>query len=192
MSVFAAEILVAGVLLLLPLPVPAIIPLVILASIGLELRGLGWSQVGLDGENARRDCLAGCAIGLLVAIVVPLAVGPAGSKFLLLAGNQRALISALLLTLALSAAHEMLFRGYVIASATRIWGASGASVGLLVGASLSTIALQPTTVGEALGYFLVSLGYGAFYYASGRRLLLPILVHFVVDGYPIVVEFIGV
>jgi len=193
MVVFFAELAAAGVLLLLPLPIPAMIPLVILASIALELRGLGWNGVGLNAENALRDGLTGLLLGLLVASLLPLAVGGggSGSDFLLLDGNGRVLIAALLLALALSAASEMLFRGYVITAATRIWGANGTIVGLLAGALVSTMALQPTTIGEAFGSFLLALGYGAFYLASGRRLLLPIAVHVTVDGYPIVVEFLG-
>lgn len=188
---FAIEMLVMVVLLVLPLPVPALIPLVVLASVALELRGLGWSHVGLQGKNAARDTVTGLVLGLLIASLLPLAVGQAAeSEFLLLQGNGRALVAALLLTLALSAASEMLFRGYIISAATRIWGASGAIVGLLVGAIVGTIATQPASAGAAIGTFVVGLGYGLLYFASGRRLLLPITMHFVADACPIALEFL--
>tara|TARA_R110002096_G_scaffold433887_2_gene653770 strand:+ start:78653 stop:79270 length:618 start_codon:yes stop_codon:yes gene_type:complete len=188
---FAIEMLVMVVLLVLPLPVPALIPLVVLASVALEVRGLGWSHVGLQGKHAARDSATGLVLGLLVASLLPLAVGQAAeSDFLLLQGNGRALVAALLLTLALSAASEMLFRGYAIAAATRVWGDSGAIAGLLVGAVSGTIATQPASAGAALGAFVIGLGYGLLYFASGRRLILPITMHFVVDAYPIVLEFL--
>jgi len=190
--VFAAEIVGMGALLLVPLPIPAMIPLVILASIALELRGLGWSQIGLQGSAPLRDSVSGLMLGVLVAGVLALAFGRAGgSDFLLISGNARALIAALLVTLALSAVSEMLFRAYVIASAVRVWGPSGARGGVLIGAVLSTIAMQPTTAVAALASFVVALGYAAFFFASGRRLLLPITVHFAFDGYPIVLEYFG-
>jgi membrane protease YdiL (CAAX protease family) len=83
----------------------------------------------------------------------------------------------------------MLFRAYIVTSAVRVWGPSGAIGGALIGAVLSTIAVHPTSTMAALGSFVVALGYAAFYFASGRRLLLPISVHFVVDSYPIILEY---
>jgi hypothetical protein len=131
-------------------------------------------------------------LGVLVASVLALAFGRSGaSDFLLISGNTRALIAALLLTLALSAVSEMLFRAYVIASAERAWGRSGAYGGAFLGAALSAIAMHPTTAVAALATFVIALGYAAFFFASGRRLLLPITVHFAFDGYPIVLEYLG-
>lgn len=185
-----AELGTALLLVLLPLPVPALLPLLILASISLAARGGSFGELGLSVEGAASRLVLGLCLGAAVASALHVVTGPASSDIMLLRGNRRVLVSGLLLAAASGVATEMVFRGYLIGSMHQEWGQRGASLGVLLGALLSALALQPETLVAGLGALILALGYGLFYLAGGRNLVLPIAVHVAVDAHGLVVEFL--
>ena len=188
------EVAVLAVVPWLPLPVPAAVPLLVLAALSLWLRGKGFAEVGLVATpRAWPHVAIGVVLGVAAFIASSALVGPAAR----LAGlgvdfnhlppvrdNGSVLLSALLLAWAGAAAAEMVFRGYVL---DRLAGDLRLSsfTAVLVGAALYGWALaagqdpgqDPGSLARVAGAALMGVGYGALYFAAGRNLLLPIAFH---------------
>lgn len=188
----ALELGVAVGLLLVPLPVPAEIPLLLLAMLALGLRGQSFADVGLDGTKGLPTAVGGIAVGIAVATTLYFSVGPSpGSDYLGVEGNARQLIAILMISAAMAMVSEMVFRGYLIHRMKQAWGETGVAVGVLSGALLSALATQPDTMTEGLGVVIFSIGYALLYLASKHKLLLPFAVHFAIDGHGAVIEYLG-
>jgi membrane protease YdiL (CAAX protease family) len=188
---FVLELAAMALLLLVPLPIPALIPLLVGATLDLSLRGRSWAAVGLGGKDFGRHCLLGAAIGLAVASVLYFVASASTSSTLLLEGNTSALLPALLLAAAWSAATEMVFRGFVIGSMHHLWGSRAALVGVFVAGLFSALATGPSSSMAAMGALLYGVGYGLLYLAGRRSLALPMAAHMAIEMHTAVVEFGG-
>lgn len=186
------ELGIAALVVVAPLPVPAMIPLLLLTMLALGLRGQSFADVGLDATNALPTIVGGFALGVGVATALFFIAGPMpGSDFLGVEGNGRQLLAIVLISAAMAMVSEMVFRGYIIHRMKQAWGDSGVVAGVLAGALLSALAARPDTVTEGLGVLVFSAGYALLYLASKHKLLLPFVVHFAIDGHGAVIEYLG-
>src|SRR5688572_24461730 len=101
-----AELLLAGLLLGYGFPLPRTVPLLLLASMSLWMRGLRWADVGLRRPaSVRRTVLTGVAAALVILVAVRLVIAPFAvwvtgtpidqSAFEPLRGNVRLLLVSL-------------------------------------------------------------------------------------------------
>ena len=186
------ELGLAALIALLPLPIPPLLVLVLLASVSIALRGGSWLDTAPgDRAGARAHIGLGLVIGTALAILLHVLIGAGSVSMLLVHGNQRALVAGLLMALATSVASEMVFRGYVIDSMEKAWGATGARMGVIVGALLAVLVASPSTVSAAAGTFVLGLGYALLYLAGRKSLALPIAVHLSLMAQPLIYEFAG-
>lgn len=186
------ELGVAALVALLPLPIPALLVLVLLATVSIAIRGGSWLDTApADTDGALARIGLGLVIGTTIAMFLHFLMGPGTVTILLVHGNQRALVAGLLVALATSVASEMLFRGYVISSMERAWGAAGARAGVIVGALLAVTVASPSSVSAAAGTFVLGIGYALLYLAGRKSLALPIAVHLCLLAQPLIYEFAG-
>lgn len=188
------EVAVLAVVPWLELPVPAAIPLLVLASVSLWLRDKGFAQVGLVATpRAWPHFAIGVVLGVAGFVAASAVLGPAG-RFAGLAidfnhlppvrGNGAVLLSALVLAWASALAAEMVFRGYVL---DRLLGDLRLSpiAAVVIAAVVYGWVLapgqdpgqDPGTIARFAGAALMGVGYGALYFAGRRNLILPIAFH---------------
>ena len=114
-----------------------------------------------------------------------------GGELLLVEGNGRALLAALLVGAATAMVSEMVFRGYVIHRMQSALGKFGVPLGVLVGGVLSALAHHPDTLAEGIGVLVFSTGYALLYLATKHKLLLPFAMHFAIDAHGVIIEYLG-
>jgi len=116
------------------------------ASVLRWISGSSWGEAGLGGPAALRDVVFGGVAGAFAFVVVALVLGTnAIGELAIVRGNAQALVFVALLTVALAAAAEMVFRGFImtrVAKATDSW-----AMGNIVAA---------VTFGIAIGGFITS------------------------------------
>ncbi len=185
-----AELLGAGLVVLVPLPVPPLVILVALASVSLALREQSWLSVAPGDAGHAIRLLLGLPLGLGLGLGLQVLVGPASVSMLLVQGHGRAALAGLLLALATAAANEMFFRGYVISQMPAQLGRARSALGVLVGASLAALA-ESGNLGAALAVFVLGLGFGMLYLAGRGSVALPMGVHLGLLVQPLLFEFAG-
>jgi membrane protease YdiL (CAAX protease family) len=185
-AAIAVAAAIAALLLPLPGSIPALIPLVAIASLSLWLEGTAWSAVGLRAAiSFRLEAAVGSACGLaaLAAGVWLFAPGLGITGFNAapeVRGNGAFLVSALTIAWATAFAAEMLFRGWLFrlveeaALRHRLPPAAAIAWGVLASAAFQVAVLDPGGPVAAFGAFLAAIGYAALYLGSGRSLVAPI------------------
>lgn len=160
------------------MPTPLLAMLAV-ASVLRWVSGGSWADGGLGSPQVARDVVAGVVVGALAFVGVALLAGSAEvpGDLAIVRGNSEALLVVLVLSTALAAAAEMIFRGFIL---PRVAAATGGNwhLGNLVAAILSGVAIGAGAGWLAmLGAALVGLGFGYLYLGGGRRLLLPVVAH---------------
>ena len=190
--VIVIELAIALAVVMLPIPIPAMILLLAAVMVALALRGLSFVDLGLDAERWQVMVPAGLLLGGLVAAILFAIAGPVpGGEMLLVEGNGRALLAALLVGAATAMVSEVVFRGYVIHRMQPALGKIGVPVGVLIGGVLSALVSHPDTLAEGFGILVFSTGYALLYLASKHKLLLPFVMHFAIDAHGVIIEYLG-
>ena len=140
------------------------------------MAGGTWGDAGLGGGKVFRDVTTGIRAGSLAYCAVALIAGiSAVGEVAIVRGNAGALVLVAILTIALTAAAEMVFRGFIM---TRVANASESWVlGNIVAALAFGFAVGGRDPGAVAGLTVAGFGYGMLYLAAGKRLALPIAAH---------------
>lgn len=188
----AALVLVACVA---PLPVPAAVPLLVVASFSLWLRGRSWAEVT---KGPAQFAAIGAAAGAL-ALALALALGTPAIEAItdyavqwsmqpVVRGNVATFAIVAVIVAASAAASELVLRGWIVERvlglprARNRRGAERASelelrrhriLAVIVGA-LAEALLADGSVAMRIGAGLFGLGLGWMYIAGGRSVVAPI------------------
>jgi membrane protease YdiL (CAAX protease family) len=179
--------------------------LLLIAFLSLWLRRVGWRGVGLRRPaNWTKTVLLAIGIGIAYNAADILAILPAIRKltgqaveleqFGALKGNAGALLTLLALTWTLAAfGEEMAYRGYALNRIADLLGRSRAAFVLsaLIVSALFGYAHIAQGISGVLDSVLAGVLFATLYFASGRNLWLPVLVHGVVDTTSFVLLFLG-
>ena len=191
----AAELVLAGLILGYGFPLPRVVPLLLLASMSLWMRGLGWVNLGLRrpavwSRTVLQALLAALVILVGVRLVIaPFAVWATGtpidqSAFEPLRGNLRVLLVSLLLAWTLAAfGEEMVFRGYLMRRVTDVAGdtRAGWAVALVVSSAFFGWAHGYQGPAGMVATGLIGALIGLLYLCTGRNLWTAIVCHALVD-----------
>ncbi|HEX2079621.1 MAG TPA: type II CAAX endopeptidase family protein [Longimicrobium sp.] len=200
-----AELLLAGLLLGYGFAIPRVVPLLLLASMSLWVRGLGWADLGLRRPRVWSRTVATAvlaALGILLAVrfvIAPLAVWVTGtsidqSVFEPLRGNLRVLLASLLLAWTLAAfGEEMVFRGYLMRRLTDLVGGTrvGWAVALVVSSAFFGWAHGYQGPAGMVATGLIGASIGLLYLRTGRNLWMAIICHAVVDTVALTLVYLG-
>ena len=170
----AALVLVACVV---PLPVPAVVPLVVVASLSLWLRGRSWAEVSKARRclprSARqpvrsRSCSRSCsapAIETITDYAVQWSMQP------VVRGNVATFAIVAVVVAASAAASRLVLRGWIVERALELGGHR--VVAVFIGA-LAEALLADGGVAIRIGAGLFGLGLGWMYIAGRRSVVAPI------------------
>ncbi len=173
----------------------AILLLFVIAWVSLYIRHMSWRAVGLARPSHWGVTLGlGVLIGVGYQALDTVLIGPllqriTGeavnlSQFNILRGNLTALIASLILTWTEAAfIEEMVFRGYLLNRLLDLFGRerTGVIFALLVQAALFGLGHTYQDFTGVLDTALAGLLIGFLYLRFRRNLLLPILVHGIID-----------
>lgn len=174
----AVEAVAVLACLVIPWPVPAVLPLLVVASVARYARGQSWAAVS-GGGAARWLVGVGVgivALGLAVAVAGPV-VEALGDRPVLwtggpVRGSAPTLIAVALLVVASAAAAELALHGYVL---ERIAALSPGSPGLPIAvAAVVEAAATPGALAARAGALLVGGVLGALYWTGGRSVAAPL------------------
>jgi membrane protease YdiL (CAAX protease family) len=183
----------------------AIILLFFLAWLSLNLRRMGWRDVGLRRPASILGTIAlGVIIGIGFQFIDSLFIGPflqqlTGeavnlSAFSDLKGNLPMLIASLLLTWTEAAfIEEMFFRAYLLNRLTDLFGRAplGIALALIVHAALFGLGHTYQDLTGVLDTFVAGLVLGVIYLLNRRNLWLNIIAHGVIDTTAFVLLYLG-
>jgi len=177
----------------------------LLASLSLRLRKLGWKDVGLKrSENWLNTILIGVSAGIAIEllellITQPLLARSTGkmpdlSIFQMLRHNPKLLILGLALTWTLAAfGEEMTYRGYLM---NRIAGLGGDSqIAWIVSLILISLLFGTAHMGQGITGMIENAIdgtlLGVLYLCRKRSLATPIIAHGVTDTVDLLLLFLG-
>ncbi|MBP9207607.1 MAG: hypothetical protein KBG28_26820 [Kofleriaceae bacterium] len=163
---------------LVPLPVPAVAPLLVVATMSVWARGGSWADtVG----SAPTTWWGGAVVGAVALVLALLLMGPvvaeaAGgviqwSAFPVARGHLGGALTVAVLVLAGAAAAELVLRGWI---AERVAGLVGgpparAAVAAVVVAAAVEVLLTPGGMAARVGAGLSGLAFGALWAGAGGR-----------------------
>jgi len=181
------------------------LPLLLLGWLSMWLRRVGWRQVGLSRPRSwPSTVVTAIVVGLAynaldIGVLIPLLHRLTGEPLDLTAfASLKGDLGTLLLLSAaswISAAfpEEMLYRGYILNRLADAFGRTAA--GWTAGATLVALAFGLAHHGQGvtgvLDNVLAGLVFAVLYFASGRNLWLPILVHGIVDTTSVILLYLG-
>lgn len=179
-ALLTGEIVAVVAVALVALPIPAQVPLVVVAMISYAARGLRWES-RFDSDRFRLGL--GAATGAAALILALAVIGPAlearggmitWSHHAAVRGKPEVLVSYLLIVTALAVATELILRGWILERALGLGrGATGAAIAIAV-----TGFVEAVYFGEpgwsAVGASLFGVALSGLYLATGRSLVAPI------------------
>jgi hypothetical protein len=173
------EVAVVLAIGLAPLPVPAVVPLVIAASISLWARGRSFGDVTKGPAlYALIGALAGAAaLALAVLIATPLVeslTAGAGqwSMYPVVRGSANGLVAVVILVGVSAIAAELVLRGWIVERVLEL-SRGNAMLAVLVGAFAEAIVVGGS-LDARLGAALFGVAMGWMHVAGGRSALAPI------------------
>lgn len=173
---------------LVPLPVPVAVPLLVLASISLWLRGRSWAE--LVNGPAVYAAIGGAAglVALVLALVAatPLleaitdqAVQWSMYPFARGSGGQAVMVA---IVVGISAiASELVLRGWIVERVLELRGhrVLAIVIGALAEAVIAEVVLANGDLATRLGAAVFGLGLGWMYVAGGRSIVAPLCARLV-------------
>jgi hypothetical protein len=185
------ELALVGVAAFVPLPVPVVIPLLVVASLSLWIRGLSW---GLVIRGSALTAGVGAAVGV-VALVLALAAGTPlverltdnavqWSMYPIVRGSPSALAIVGILVALGAIAAELVLRGWLVERQLGL--GRSPIVAIAIGAFAEALLVFPIGRTEAgalelggdiitrLGAAIVGVALGWMYVAAGRSVLAPL------------------
>jgi hypothetical protein len=171
-----AELAAVAAIACVPMPVPRVLPLLVVASASRWARGRGWGEVA-------RPAFAGIAAAAgVVALAVALALGgPAvetvtgraveWSQFPIVRGSPSSLLTVGMLVAATIIAAELVLRGWLVERALELRVPRAAAV---LAGSLTEAAVSDGDLVARLGAAVLGVALGWMYVACGRSVVAPI------------------
>jgi hypothetical protein len=185
---------------LVPLPVPAAVPLLIAASISLWLRGRSWAGV-IKGPAlyAAVGALAGLA-ALVVGVFVstPLVeritdYAVQWSMYPVARGNAGTAIMVGLVVAISAVAAELVLRGWLVERVLELGGSSGTRLVLAIGTgALAEALVTEGDLGMRVGAGLFGLAMSWMYVAADRSVVAPVCARLVFSLGALVLEALRV
>ncbi len=177
------EVAVVIAAAVLALPVPAAVPLLVVASISRWLRGRSWAEV-IEGPAlyAAVGVAAGAAaLALALAVSTPLVEAITGqavqwSTYPVVRGSAGTAVMIALVVGVGAIAAELVLRGWLVERVLELGGHPVLAV--LVGA-IAEAALAEGDLGARLGAGVFGIGVGWIYVAGGRSVVAPICARLV-------------
>ena len=179
-ALLTTELVVVLACAIAPLPVPAQLPLLVMAMISLGLRGQTWAERVRFGRD---PLVVGAATGV-AALVLALAITPwiergAGSlvqwsSVAAVRGKPEMFLVFALITTVMGLAAEMVLRGWVLERVRTLGpGRTGPIAGIAIAAVVEAVFTSEPGA-PAFGSFLVGVALGTMYLAAGRNLVVPV------------------
>jgi len=173
-----AEVAAVVLLSVVGLPIPAVVPLLVVASASLWLRGRSWAEVT---KGPALYALIGGAAGI-VALVLALWIGTPiaesltdyavqWSSYPIVRGSSVQFFVVALVVALFAVAAELVVRGWIVERVLELGGHPLLAV--LVGAFAEAL-LAPGDFTVRIGAGLVGIGLGWMYVAAGRSVVAPI------------------
>lgn len=154
--------------------IPAVVPLLVVASISRWIRGRSWSEVwGGGADRFGIGLLVGLgSLALALAIGTPLVESVTDravewANFPMVRGSGSQLFAVLLVVAVTAVAAEMALRGWIV---ERVLELGGSAVQAVVAGALAEALIAPGGFGVRLGAALVGVGLGGMYVAGDRRI----------------------
>jgi len=181
------------------------LPLLLFGWLSMWLRRVSWRSVGLcRPESWPATVVAAIVIGLAydaldIGAVLPLLHRLTGEplelgQFASLKGNAR-MLALLVAASWVSAAflEEMLYRGYFLNRVADVFGRTiaGWTLSAVLASLVFGLAHHAQGVTGVLDNVLAGGLFAGLYFASGRNLWLPILVHGIIDTTSVVLLYLG-
>ena len=202
------ELVLAGMIIwatFAPIPFGGTIALLLLASTSLWLRGSGWREIGLRRPASwPRTILLGVSIGVAAQAVDLFAITPLLTRitghppdvsfFRSVIGNTRQLFYWLAISWSFAGfGEEMVFRGYLLNRAADLVGRSpvGWTIAAILSSALFGLAHSYQGVAGFIDIAFSALIPIAAYFATGRNLWVPIIIHGVGDSVGFFLIFLG-
>jgi hypothetical protein len=177
-SLVPAEVAVVLAAAVVPLPVPTVVPLLVVASLSLWLRGRSWSGV-IKGPAAYAaiGALAG-VIALVLALFVstPLleSISDAAvqwSMYPVVRGSTGAAIMVAIVVAISAVAAELVLRGWLV---ERVLELRGHVVLAILAGALAEALISDGDLAIRIGAGIFGIGCGWIYVAGGRSVVAPI------------------
>jgi membrane protease YdiL (CAAX protease family) len=183
-----------------------VIPMLAIAWASLRLRGMKWKDVGLTIPGDWPVIAAGGIVIGIVAMAInvfaltPFLTRATGStvdlsSITFVKSNILNLMAGLGFIWVLAAlAEEMVYRGYIMNRLADLagHGFTGDALALAVSALLFTIVHARPDAASMIGLFFAGLFDGFLYLAARRNLMLPIVVHGIMDSIALFMVFLGI
>lgn len=180
--------------------------LFLLGWISIRIRGLGWRDVGLNGEQPfLKIFIVGVMAGIGMEALELFATqplltkllnkGPDLEEFRRLIGNTKLLLIGIVLAWVLAAfGEEMVWRGYLTNRIADVFGRStiGWSVAAILVILLFGLAHFPQGPTGVIENVIDGAILAAIYFATGRNLWAPIIAHGIQDTVDVLLIYLGV
>jgi membrane protease YdiL (CAAX protease family) len=186
-AVLTAEVVAVLVCAMVTLPVPAQIPLLVVAMISMAVRGKRWEdRFGADGFRFLLGAVTGAAALILSLVVVGPLVEARGamlgwSHHALVRGKPDALVMYVIIVAATSIATELVLRGWIL---ERVRDVSPGKVALVASVGMTAL-VEAVFTGDtgysSLGAALFGVALSGLYLATGRSLVAPIAARVTFD-----------
>jgi hypothetical protein len=164
---------------IVPLPVPAVLPLIVVASVSLWLRGRSFAAVTKGPAlHAIVGTLAGlAALVLAVVIGTPLVERLTGgavqwSMYPVVRGSGAQFVMVAILIAASAIAAELVLRGWIVDRVLEL-GGGNAMLAILVGAIAESL-VTPGTLDARLGAGVFGMAMGWMFVGGGRSITAPV------------------
>jgi len=180
-ALLTAEVVALVICAILPLPVPAQVPLLVIAMISFGIRGKRWSD-RFESDGFRwlvGLCTGAAALALAYFVFAPVLADRTGgmigwSRHGIVRGKPDALLTFVLVVAATSAGTELILRGWILERVReQVPGRTG-----LVAAVVITGLVEAVFTGDpgwsSLGAAVFGAALSGLYLASGRSLVAPI------------------
>jgi membrane protease YdiL (CAAX protease family) len=184
-ALLTAELVVVIACAALALPIPAQLPLLAMALISYKVRSLPWAPrfASAGVVWAVAAAMGVVALGLALVVTPALEARTGGlvawTREAVVRGNPQMLVAAAVIISALTAATEVVMRGWILERIREQVAGAGRRASLLIAVGV-TAAVEAMFTGSgagwsALGAALVSAALSGLYLAAGRSLVAPIV-----------------
>lgn len=164
---------------LVPLPIPNVVPLLVVASVSLYLRRTSWAdRMRGPGLYAAVGAGAGLlALGLAIAVGTPLVEAVTDravnwSMYPVVRGSGTTAVTIAIVVGVGALAAELVLRGWIVERVLEL-GRGPAVLAVMVGGFAEAL-LAGGSLEERIGAGIFGLGLGAMYVAAGRSVVAPI------------------
>jgi hypothetical protein len=179
-ALLTAELVVLVACAVIALPVPAQLPLLLIALISYTIRRKPWSERWVGGQSR---ALVGATMGA-VALAIAVAIGPVleaqtgglvgWTRHGIVRGKVDAFVTFAMIVAALAVATEIIMRGWILERIRElVSGRIGVAIAIAVTAAIEAI-FTGDPGWSSLGAALVSAALSALYLAGGRSLVAPV------------------